>query len=201
MTTLLRVAAATVLSCIAIACTKTRSDAQTPRQPATATAARDTSVPATKLEAFRPSAGSVTTFGYNDVGRVGRVSVDARELRGSKGEAVRGIVVEITESEYREERSFIDQDEIAELLRGFDAILDVKSNPTRFPKFEVRYTTRGNFEITAYNNQAGRVAYAAKAGRTLTAQAFLDESAMRQLRGYIEAAQSALAAATSRSNP
>ncbi|MDP9112443.1 MAG: hypothetical protein M3O20_02040, partial [Acidobacteriota bacterium] len=96
-------------------------------------------VPATKMEAFKPTAGSVLTLGYDELGRVSGISVDVREMRDSKGANARGLLVEITESQFRKERSFVDADEIPELIKGFDALLDVKDNPTQFKQFEVRY--------------------------------------------------------------
>ena len=66
-----------------------------------------------------------------NLGSVAGVSVDVREARDGKGSAVRGLLVEVTESQYRKERSFIDSDEISELLKGFDALLEVKANPTQ----------------------------------------------------------------------
>jgi hypothetical protein len=104
--------------------------------------------PATKLEAFRPDAGTVVTLGYDDLGRVGGISVDVWEFRDARGAKVRGLVVEVTESEYRQERAFIDADEITELIKGVDALLQVGTNPTSFKNFEVRYTTRGELQLT-----------------------------------------------------
>ena len=127
--------------------------------------------PATELEGFKPTAGSLVTFGYNDLGRVGiLVSVDVRELRDARGVAARGLVVQVYQSQYREERSFVDADEIPELLKGIDALLDVRTNPTSFQNFEVRYTTRGEFQLTAYNSSDGKIHYAVQAGRVVTAQ-------------------------------
>src|SRR4051812_28146106 len=99
--------------------------------------------PATKIEAFKPAAGSVVTMAYDELGGVSGISVDVREFREAARAPVRGLVVEVTESQYREERSFVDADEIPELLRGIDALLGVNSNPTQFESFEVRYTTKG----------------------------------------------------------
>src|SRR6266480_2579366 len=69
--------------------------------PPSATAASPPSLPpATKLEGFRPAAGAVVTFAYNELGRVGGflgVSVDVREMRDAHGAAVRGLVVEVRE--------------------------------------------------------------------------------------------------------
>ncbi len=125
--------------------------------------------PATKLEANKPAAGSIVTFGYDDLSNVAGISVDARELRDSKNVPVRGLVVQVYQSQYREERSFVDVDEIPELLKAIDALLEVKSNPTSFRSFEVRYTTRGELRLTAYNSSAGAIRFAVEAGRTLKA--------------------------------
>jgi hypothetical protein len=156
--------------------------------PAAAPVAPPTLPPATKLEAFKPAAGSVLTIGYSELGNVSGVSVDIREMRDASGNTVRGLVVEVTESQYRRERSFVDADEIPELLRGVDALLEVKANPTRFKNFEVRYTTRGEVQLTAFNNAQGDIRYAVEAGRTLKAQRFLDAEGLRKLRGMVQTA-------------
>lgn len=153
--------------------------------------------PATRLEAFKPAAGTVMTLGYNDLGRVSGVSVDARELRDARGAVVRGVVVEVTQSQYREERSFVDSDELPELLKGIDALLAVKSNPTSFQNFEVRYTTKGELQLTAFNSR-GSIQYAVRAGRVTTAQAFLDEDGFRRLRAFFESASDLLGAQPSK---
>jgi len=144
--------------------------------------------PATKLEAFRPEAGSVLTLGYNVLGKVNGISVEEREMRDSKGGKVRGVVVDITQGEYREERSFIDADELPELIKGIDALLAVKTNPTTFENFEVRYTTKGELQITAFSND-NQVRYAVQAGRVLTAQVFTDADGVRRLQTMFEKAQ------------
>lgn len=150
--------------------------------------------PATKLEGFKPAAGSVLTIGYDELGNVGGISVDVREMRDTKGASVKGLVVDVAEGEYRQERSFVDADEIPELLKGFDALLDVKANPTQFKSFEVRYTTRGELQLTAFNNNRGAVLYAVQAGRTLKAQKVgLSVGDMQKLRGLFDAASQKLA--------
>jgi hypothetical protein len=133
-------------------------------------ASTPTSPPATKMEAFEPAVGSVVTMAYDNfaTGIIG-ISVDAREMRDSKGSNVRGLVVEVRESEYRTERSFVDTDEIPELLKGIDALLAIQSNPTAFKNFEVRYKTKGGLQLTAYN-ASGSIAFAVQAGKTITAQ-------------------------------
>lgn len=148
----------------------------------------------TKLEAFRPAAGSVLTVGYNELGSVNALSIDAKELRDSKSGVARGLVVQVRESQYREERSFVDLDELPELLKGADAVLAVKTNPTSFKQFEVRYRTRGDLQLVAFNNSQGVVSYAVQVGRVTTTSAFLSEAEMQRVRGMIDAGMKLLAA-------
>jgi len=110
-------------------------------------------------------------------------------MRDAKGAKVRGLLVEVTESEYRRDRSFVDEDEIPELLKGFDALLDVKANPTQFKNFEVHYTTRGELELIAFNTRENTILYSVKAGRGVAAQAVgLSAEQMQSLRGLFQAA-------------
>jgi len=68
------------------------------------------SAPATRLEAFKPNAGSVVTFGYDDLGAIREIiSVDGREIRDANGASVRGLLVPVNKSEDSKERTFIDQ--------------------------------------------------------------------------------------------
>jgi hypothetical protein len=154
-----------VLSLPALLCAQTRPPA------AQTQAAQPPQPPATKMEAFQPAAGSVVTFGYDNLGgNVFGISVDVREMRDSKGADARGLLVEVTESEYRKESSFVDMDEIPELLKGFDALMQVSANPTQFKNFEVRYTTRGGLRLTAFNDNRGKLMYAIEVGQYTKAQ-------------------------------
>jgi hypothetical protein len=116
-----------------------------------------------------------------------------RELRDAKGRATRGLIAEVTENQNRQERAFIDADEIPDLLNGFDALLNVTSNPTQFSNFEVRYTTRGNLQLSAVNSPSGAILYATRAGRIATAnRSDLSSEDMRKLRGVFVAAREKL---------
>jgi hypothetical protein len=115
-------------------------------------------------------------------------------MRDAKGSGVRGLLVEVTESQYREERSFVDADEIPELLKGFDALLEVKTNPTAFKNFEVRYTTKGDLQLTAFNSSDGSVMYAVQTGKITKAQRVgLGAPDMQKLRALFDAAGQKLA--------
>lgn len=154
--------------------------------------------PATKLEGFRPGAGKVVTLGYTELGAVSGIAVDVREFGQAGGSSARGVVVQVTQSEYREERSFVDADEIPELLRGFDALLEVKTNPTSFKNFEVQYTTKGELQITAFNDYSNTIRFSVEAGRTVPARRSVDTNGLRKLRALFDSAQRILAATPSR---
>ncbi len=165
-------------------CSRTSETQEPPtvRPPATPAAT-------TKLESFKPAAGTLITFGYDELGAVSGISFDAREMKDDRGSRVRGLVVEVTESQYREERAFVDADEIAELIRGLDALLAVTVNPTPFKNFEVRYTTRGELQLTAFNDGRGALSYSVRAGRTVPAQRFITAEQFKALRVMLVAAQ------------
>jgi hypothetical protein len=134
-------------------------------------------------------------IGYTELGKVGYnlVSIDVREAKDLKtGTSARGVVAEVTESQYREERAFIDADEIAELLAGIDALLDIKTNPTPFKSFEVHYKTRGSFEVSAYNSDRGEIKYLVQAGQITKASMPIDEKDMRKLREMLVTGQQTL---------
>jgi len=67
----------------------------------------------------------------------------------------------------------------------------VKANPTRYENFEVRYTTKGELQITAFNS-GPKISFAIRAGRVTTAQAFTDEEGIRRLRAMFETANQLL---------
>jgi hypothetical protein len=184
---------AAVIICVLGVCSAAGQAQAAPGPTTDSTSARQLP-PATKLEAFNPTAGSVVTIGYDDLGRIGySVSVNVREHRGA-GASVRGVVVDVLESTYRQERAFIDEDEIAELLAGIDALLEVKTNPTAFKQFEVRYSTRGELQVIAFNTGKGDVRYAIQAGRVVTATHQTNASDLQKLRAMFAAAQAKLAA-------
>lgn len=160
---------------------------------AAASGAASEAVASTKLESFRPVAGSTSIFAYTDVGKIGPITVDARQLRSGSANEARGLLVDIEESQYRQAGAFVDADEIAELLKGIDALLEVSDNPTKFERFEVRYVTRGSLELIAFNGDRS-IRYSVKAGRITKASTFLDRQGMVRFKELIEKAQAQLQA-------
>jgi len=149
--------------------------------------------PATLIEGFRAPLGSVVTVGYEVVGEVAGVAVDARELRDSSGGRVRGVVVEVAQEKGPTEQSYVDVDELSDLLKGMDRLLNVIDNPTQFKNFEMHYATKGELELTASSTRNRGVLFTVEAGRMMKARQRLTSGELQQLRTLVEAAAQKLA--------
>jgi hypothetical protein len=156
------------------------------------------SEPATKLEAFQSRTGIVRIKGYSEVATIKNVSIDAWEFRDAANPASRapGIVVEVKEySSYgnsRENRAFVDADEIDSLLRGIDYISKAEKSVTKFSNFEAIYHTKGDLRITVFNNRNGKIQAAVDCGKIGKTTAFLELTELAKLRDAIALAQSQL---------
>jgi hypothetical protein len=150
--------------------------------------------PATAMEAFQAMPGDILTVAYEDLGDVSGVFVEAREMRESGGRRVRGIVVTVPGRASGPEQAFIDRDEIAPLLKGFDALLAITTNPNgEFRNFDMRYSTRGELVLTASSTRQRGVVYGVEAGRMFRTRHALNGGEFHQLRVLVEAAQQKLA--------
>src|ERR1700722_15709132 len=102
---------------------------------------KDTTPPATKLEAFSAKTGVVIIRGFTTVGTLpglGSVSIDAREFRDAATKSkVTGLSFEVKESGRfeKENTSFVDYDEIDSLIQGIDYISRINSSVTPMKSF------------------------------------------------------------------
>lgn len=104
------------------------------------------------------------------------------------------MIVELAQGAGGLERSFVDADELAALLRGCDALLMVNQNPTPFKTFEARYATKGSLEVTASIDGNNEVRFSVKVGRFHTAESgWLSASQMLELRNMFATADQKIA--------
>ena len=147
--------------------------------------------PTTKLEGFQAPRGVIVTVGHEYLGAIanGRVRVDVRDMRDSQGNAARGATLLLVESATRDERAYLDEDEIPDVLKSFDALLKFTANPTAFKRFESRFTSRGNLSFVAYTNTAGNIEYALQVNKVpLATIGGIDSADMLKLYSLIELA-------------
>lgn len=135
--------------------------------------------PKTKLEAFQQQTGSVLIKGYTEIGSVVAIepspastTVRAMEfISATTNKKLTGIVIEITTMSLRgmnvtgSDRSFIDYDEIENLLKGIDYISKAAKGVTKHDNFEVKYSTRGDFSATTFNTGNGEIKSSIDVGR------------------------------------
>ena len=129
--------------------------------------------PRNKLEEFESRLGTILIKGRTYVGtlRVGEGSarVEATEIRDT-GNSTRttGVVITFTTVESGgppgEARSLIDYEEIDPLIKAFDTAAKADESITKLTHFEVRYRTRGDFEIMVFKQISGGVAAAVEGG-------------------------------------
>jgi hypothetical protein len=144
---------------------------------------------ATKIEAFSGRTGIVLIKGFTNIGEIrgqGSVSVDAREFRDASNpqRAEYGVAIAVKEAGRleRENRSFIDQDEIDSLVRGIEYIASISKSVTTMKDFEAEYRTKGDFAVTVFSDSRGGLSLAISAGRIGKSSAYLKLSDLDQLK-------------------
>lgn len=111
--------------------------------------------PRTKLEALDDRHSAVIVKGFTRITTIEMrgIRVDAVEMRelGNVSRA-KGIVVSLREGgeRPRENRAFIDYEEIDPLLNAIDVISRADENITKLVGFEARYRTLGDLEIAVF---------------------------------------------------
>src|SRR5262252_9903221 len=127
--------------------------------------------PRNKLEDFEGRVQTLLLKGRHWIGTVkaqnGSARVEATEIRDStSAEAASGVVITIVADggPPGEIRSLIDYDEIDPLIKAMDAAAKAGDNITRLSHFEVRYRTKGDFEIMVFKQLENNVVAAAIEG-------------------------------------
>jgi hypothetical protein len=140
--------------------------------------------PRTKLEAIEWQYERVLIKGFSQIAafmaRDVEVRVDAVELKdtATTTRAV-GLVIALRETgeNPRENRSFIDYDQIDRLLQGLTAIGRVNESVTKLAGFEARYRTVGDLEFLVFRQSRSGIAASVTSGicEQVTAPLTLDD--------------------------
>jgi hypothetical protein len=127
--------------------------------------------PRNKLEDFEGRVQTLLIRGRHWIGTIraqnGSARVEATEIRDStSAEAASGVVITAMADggPPGEIRSLIDYDEIDPLIKAMDAAAKAGDNITRLSHFEVRYRTKGDFEIMVFKQLENNVVAAAIEG-------------------------------------
>lgn len=155
--------------------------------------------PRTKLEAIDGQYEKVLIKGFTQVAafnvRGGDVRVDALELKeaGSPTRAL-GIVVAIRESgeRPRDNRSFIDYEQIESLIKAIEFIARVSETVTKLTGFEARYRTPGDLELNVFRQSRSGTAASLTSGICERTTVLLTLDELERLKGIILEAKARL---------
>jgi hypothetical protein len=118
--------------------------------------------PQTKIELFQARTGAVILKNFTTVGSLrgigGTTTVTCREFVDAQtGKKEYGITIDVKESGRleRENRSYVDYDEIDSLIKGIDYILKIDNSVTKLKNFEANYRTKGSLEVSVFNDAEG----------------------------------------------
>jgi hypothetical protein len=179
------IAAPLLLMCVCLS-----SSAQTPDKPKPE--------PQTKIEAFQAKTGSVLIKNYSEIGTVrgtgGDVTVTSWEFTDPQTKRKeQGISVSVKDhgGAEREERSYVDYDEIDSLLAGIDYISKVSPNSMKLKSYEAVYETRGKLKVTFLTPYEG-LEVGVYAGNFTRTNAFFTREQFADVRKLIVDAKAAL---------
>lgn len=160
--------------------------------------------PRTKLEAIEDRHSSVIIKAFTQITtvEVNGVRIDAVEMRelGNVSRA-KGIVIVLREGEGsrqeggsrpRENRAFVDYEEVDGLLNAIDAISRVDETMTRLPGFEARYKTLGDLEIGVFRQTRRGTAAIMTTGICDRASQLLTLDELAKVRAMIQEAKTRL---------
>lgn len=115
--------------------------------------------PRTTLEALEDKQTTVVLKGFTRITtlEIRGIRVDAVEMREMGNVArAKGVAIVLREGSGRERdnRAFLDYDEIDPLISAIDVLNRVDETSTKLAGFEARYRTRGDFEMRVFRQTA-----------------------------------------------
>ena len=155
--------------------------------------------PRTKLEAFDSMYERVVTKGFTQYATLNsrgvEVRLDAIEMKDTtEPSRVIGIVIALEDAgeKPRENRSFIDYEEIDPLIKAMEAVARVNETMSKLAAFEARYRTRGDLEVKVFRQTRTGTAASLSSGICDRVTALLTLDDLDKLRGHIIEAKARL---------
>jgi hypothetical protein len=160
--------------------------------------AKPTEPSQTKIELFQAKTGSVLIKNFSEIGSLrglgGTATVTSWEfIDAQTGKKAYGLSVEVKESSRleREERAFIDYDEIDSLLKGLDYINTIDKSITKLKNFQADYRTTGDLRVSSFSGTSD-AEYSVAVGRVGRVSVFYKADAFAAFRKLIVDAKAAL---------
>ena len=157
--------------------------------------------PRTKLEAIDSRFEQVLIKGFTQVAtlnvRGADIRVDAVEIKDARpgGDRALGLVIALREQGEtpRDNRAFVDYEDIDPLLRALDSVTKVNESVSKLVGFEARYRTVGDLEISVFRqSRASGTAASLSTGICDRVTGLLTLDEMDRLRAHIVEAKARL---------
>ena len=153
--------------------------------------------PRNKLEELDSQVETVLVKGRTYIGTLklqgGSVRVEATEIRNAaNSDRVTGVGITINPELTVETRSSIDYEEIDRLVKALDLLVKADDSITKLTHFEIRYRTRGDFEVMTIKQINGSVVVAIEGGFFERTRLFLTPDELTKLRWLIAQAKEKL---------
>jgi hypothetical protein len=155
--------------------------------------------PRTKLEAIEARYERVLIKGFSQMAslnvRGANIRVDAVELKDvSSSTRATGLVIELRElvENPRENRAFIDYEEIDRLVGALESVARVNESVTKLASFEARYRTLGDLEVVVFRQSRSGTAASLSSGICDRVTGLLTLDELERLRAHIIEAKARL---------
>jgi hypothetical protein len=155
--------------------------------------------PRTKLEAIDWRYEKVLIKGFSQIATINArgadIRIDAIELKESDYPArALGLVIALREpgENGRENRAFVDYDEIDPLLKAMEVVSKVNESVTKLASFEARYRTLGDLEVVVYRQSRSGIAASLTSGICDRVRGLLTLDELDRLKAHIVEARARL---------
>ena len=155
--------------------------------------------PRTKLEEIESRYERVITKGFTQYATLNvrdvEVRLDAVEMKDTADSTrALGFVIALKElgDKPRENRSFIDYEEIDRLIRSMESVAKVNETMSKLAGFEARYRTLGDLEINVFRQTRSGTAASLSSGICDRVTGLLTLDDLDKLRGYLIEAKARL---------
>lgn len=153
----------------------------------------------TELETLATTTGAVVIKGASEIGKIstsgaGPIFVTARENKIYASERREmGISIVVSPGSDLEARSFIDFQELPDLIKGIEVLLGSTTSMTQLDDLEAVYSTRSGFQVIAYQRRRNNW-IAIELGNVKRTRIWMSGEDLEQLKSLIIKAQDKLAA-------
>lgn len=154
--------------------------------------------PKTKLESFQHQIGAVFIKGQSEIGKVrglgATISIFAMEITDVGTQTKhKGMAIAVEEGKKygNSSQSFIDYDEIDQLVGGIEYVGKIQPGVTELDKFEATYSTNGNLRVTTFT-ETSKISAAVKTASIGGATAYLSLDQLNEFKNIISLAKKKL---------